>query len=420
MRGARGRGAFRLHVKEKPVSDAPWLTIIGIGEDGVEGLTPGARAIIAGAELIVGGARHLALIGETRAQTLRWPSPIEDALPDIVKKRGRPVVVLASGDPFFYGVGDLLSRHIAAPEMMCLPSLSAFALAAARLMWSQQDCALLSLHGRAFERIAPQLQPGRRLIALSRDGDTPLRVARYLTAQGFGGSTLHVLEHMGGPRERRRSALARDFAFDDIAALNTLGVEIVAAPGARVIPLAPGLPDDWFEHDGQITKRDIRAVTLSALAPQRGDLLWDIGAGSGSICIEWMLADPANRAVAIEADAARAARIARNAAALGVPGLDIVTARAPEGLAALPAPDAVFIGGGATAETLEAAWRALNLGGRIVVNAVTLETQALLFAAHAEKGGELVQLNVARARAVGRFHAFDPAMPVVQWRCARG
>jgi precorrin-6B C5,15-methyltransferase / cobalt-precorrin-6B C5,C15-methyltransferase len=398
------------------VSAAPWLSIVGLGEDGAAGLAPAARRAIAGAELIVGGARHLDLVGDVAAEKLRWPSPIDDALPLLLARRGRPVVVLASGDPFFYGVGDLIARHVPAEEIFCAPTLSAFALAAARLAWSQQDCALVSLHGRAFERLAPQLQPGRRLIALSWDGSTPLRVARFLVERGMGDTPIHVLEHMGGPRERRRAMQARDYALNDVAALNTLALEIVAGADARVIPLSAGLPDDWFEHDGQITKRDIRAVTLSALAPRRGALLWDIGAGSGSVAIEWMLADPANRAVAIEADSSRAERIARNALTLGTPGLDIIVARAPDGLAGLPAPDAVFIGGGASATTLEIAWRALKIGGRLVVNAVTLETQALLFDAQVDKGGELAQIAIAKARAVGRFRGFDPAMPVVQWR----
>jgi precorrin-6Y C5,15-methyltransferase (decarboxylating) len=228
-----------------------------------------------------------------------------------------------------------------------------------------------------------------------------------------------VLEHLGGPHERVREMRARDFAFDDVAALNTLAIEVEAAPGARAIPLTPGLPDEWFEHDGQITKRDIRAVTLAALAPRKGELLWDIGAGSGSVAIEWMLADPANRAIAVERDNERAARIARNAAALGVPGLEIVAGAAPQALSSLPAPDAIFVGGGGDAATLHAAWDALPAYGRIVVNAVTLETQALLATAYAEKGGDLVQLQIARARPVGRYRALEPALPVLQWRMVK-
>ena len=409
------------HVAEGAMSDTPrWLAIIGVGEDGADALTPAAHALIANAALIVGGARHLALIGETRAERLVWPSPLTAAIEAILARRGAPVVALASGDPFFYGVGELLARHVAREEIVCIPSVSAFALAASRLLWSQQECALLSLHGRAFERLTPHLQPGRRVIALSWDETTPARVAAHLAALGMGGSIIHVLEHMGGPRERHRRTRASAFALDDVAALNTIAIEIVAAPGARVIPLTPGLPDDWFEHDGQITKRDIRAVTLAALAPRKGELLWDIGAGSGSIAIEWSLSDPANRAIAIEPAPDRAARIARNAATLGVPCLDIVVAPAPQALVGLAAPNAVFIGGGGDASVLEAAWSALPAHGRIVANAVTLETQALLTQAFTEKGGELVHIQIAKARAIGCFHALDPALPVLQWRAAKG
>lgn len=392
-----------------------WLSIVGIGEDGVEGLTPAARALVASAALIVGGARHLSLIGDARGEKLVWPSPITGALDEIAVRRGTPVVVLASGDPFFFGAGDLLSRHFAGDEILCIPSPSAFALAASRLLWSQQDCALLSLHGRAFERITPHLQPRGKLIVLSWDETTPARVAKHLVSLSMGGSRLHVLEHLGGERERIRCSRADDFSLTDIAALNTIAIEVEAPPGARVIPLAPGLPDEWFENDGQLTKRDIRAVTLAALAPRKGETLWDIGAGSGSISIEWMLADPANKAIAIEANEERAARIARNAASLGVPGLRIVSGRAPQALQGLSVPDAIFIGGGG-ADVLQSAWDALPAHGRIVANAVTLETQAALVRAFEENGGDLVHLQVARARPVGRYHALDPAMAVLQWR----
>ncbi len=392
-----------------------WLSLIGIGEDGE--LSTGARALVDAASLIVGGVRHLALIGETRAEKMQWSSPLNvDA---IVAKRGTPTVVLASGDPFFYGVGELISRHVASEEIHCLPSPSAFSLVASRLCWSQQDCTLLSLHGRAFERVTPHLQPERRLLALSWDGTTPARVAQHLMKLGFGPSVMYVLENLGGPKERIRTARADSFSLVDISPLNTLAIELKAEPTARVIPLTPGLPDDWFEHDGQITKRDIRAVTLATLAPRRGELLWDIGAGSGSVGIEWMLTDPANRAIAIECDPLRAARIARNASNLGTPGLDIVSARAPEGLKGLEAPDAIFIGGGADEAVLEASWAALPEHGRIVVNAVTLQTQTLLAQAFSERGGDLTLIQIARARPVGRFHALDPAMAVTQWRAIK-
>jgi precorrin-6Y C5,15-methyltransferase (decarboxylating) len=398
--------------------NAPWLSLIGLGEDGPDALTPAARALVAQASLIVGGARHLAMI-DAPAERLQWPSPLSDALPRILAQRGKPIVILASGDPFFYGVGDLIARHVAPDEIFCVPAPSAFSLAAARLKWSQQDCALLSLHGRAFERVTPHLQPNARIIALSWDESTPARLARHLVERGMGGSRLHVLERLGGPHERVRDARADAFALNDIAPLNTVAVEVDAGGDAAVIPLAPGLPDEWYEHDGQLTKRDIRTVTLSALAPRKGELLWDVGAGAGSVAIEWMLSDPANRAIAIERDAVRAARIARNALSLGVPDLRVVAGDAPQALAELDTPRAIFIGGGADAATLAAAWNALPRFGRIVANAVTIETQSLLADAYRDNGGELIHLQIAHARPIGRFHALDPAMAVTQWRAIK-
>ena len=312
-----------------------WLAVVGVGEDGIDGLSPAARRLVAQAAFVVGGKRHLALAGPLTAETLIWPSPIENALDAIEAHRGEPVCVLASGDPFFFGVGAMLMRRFAADEMICVPAPSAFALAAARLGWSQQDCALLSLHGRPLEAIIPHLQPDARILALSWDDATPAKVAALLTARGMGRSKLTVCEAMGGPRERIRETQAQGFALENVADLNTIALEVVADRGARVLPRAAGLPDDWFEHDGQITKREIRAMTLSQLAPRRGELLWDVGSGSGSVAIEWMLADPANRAVAIEARHDRAARVARNALTFGVPSLSIVDRRGASGLRGL-------------------------------------------------------------------------------------
>ena len=394
-----------------------WLSIVGVGEDGIDGLSPAARNLVAQAELVVGGERHLALVGPLAAETTVWPSPIEDALTTIEAWRGKPVCVLASGDPFFFGVGTMLMRRFSPSEMTCVPAPSAFALAAGRLGWSQQDCALLSLHGRPLEAVIPHLQPGARILALSWDGTTPERLAALLTARGMGRSHLTVCEAMGGPRERIRASEAQNFTLNDVAALNTIALEVVADRGARVLPQAAGLPDDWFEHDGQISKRDIRAITLSALAPRRGELLWDVGAGAGSVAIEWMLADPANRAVAIEARADRTSSIARNALALGAPDLSVVTGKAPRALEGLPAPDAVFVGGGATTPGLiDRIVDTLRPGGRLVVNAVTLETQAASVEWRASWGGDLVQIAVAHAEPVGRFTGWRAAMPIVQWR----
>jgi precorrin-6Y C5,15-methyltransferase (decarboxylating) len=394
-----------------------WLSIIGIGEDGLAGLSDAALTLIAQASLVVGGRRHLDMVADTvTGETMAWPSPFADGIPPILARRGAPVAVIATGDPFFYGVGSLLANAVPPEEMLCLPGISAFSLAANRLGWALQDCALVTLHGRALERILPALQPNSRVLALSWDATTPRLLADLLVRHGFGEARMTVCEAMGGPSERVRTQTAEDLDLDAIAPLNLVALDIPAVPGARVIPLAPGLPDDWFEHDGQITKRDIRAITLSALAPRRGELLWDIGAGSGSVGIEWMLTHPANRAIAIERDPARAGRIARNAASLGVPDLAIIHGSAPAALAELPAPDAIFIGGGSTgAGVIDTAWAALRPGGRLVVNGVTIETQAELIRRFKTLGGHLSTIQIAHADPVGAFHGMRPAMPVTQW-----
>lgn len=398
-------------------SPGRWLAIVGIGEDGVEALSPAARALIADARVVYGGSRHLKLAdslisGETRA----WPSPLAGALAEIVGLRGTPVAVLASGDPYCFGIGGTLSRHVPAGETIAIPAPSAFSLAAARLGWPLDDIATLSCCGRPVEAILPHLQPGRRLLVLSADGSTPAAIARMLAAHGFGGSTFHLLEALAGPRERVRTSTADDFDLVDVHRLNLVAIEVVARPDARVIPLASGVPDEFFESDGQLTRREIRAVTLSALAPLAGECLWDVGAGSGSISIEWLIRHPANRAVAIERDAERATRAARNAASLGVPRLEIVTGEAPAALSGLPPPDAVFIGGGGQADgVIEVAWQVLRPGGRIVVNSVTLETEARLIEALGTYGGTLTRLSVERLDRIGGRQGFRPAMTVTQW-----
>jgi precorrin-6Y C5,15-methyltransferase (decarboxylating) len=397
----------------------PWLTLIGIGEDGIEGLSVAARRLIAEAELVVGGKRHLALAGAFPGEALAWPSPLTDAFPAILARRGRKVVVLASGDPFCHGVGSTLIGHIGVEEMICLPASSAFSLAAARLGWAQQDCALVSLHGHALERVIRHLQPKARILALSWDGTTPRKLAALLTERGMGRSRLIVCEAMGGRRERLMRVVAEEFAIEAIDPLNTVGIEVEAGTDAKVLPLSCGLPDELFENDGQLTKRDIRAMTLSALSPRKGELLWDIGAGSGSIGIEWMLRHPQNRAVAIEARADRAARIAHNAVALGVPELSVVEGNAPEALAGLPRPDAVFIGGGATEAVLDAAWPKLLNGGRLVVNAVTVETQGLLMRRHGSHGGELTLMQIAQAAPLGSHQTLRPGLPVMRWSATK-
>jgi precorrin-6Y C5,15-methyltransferase (decarboxylating) len=399
------------------VSAQKWLAIVGIGEDGAAGLSDEAKRLIGDAKIVFGGRRHLALAetlikGEGRV----WPTPFDAAMRDVVALRGKKVCVLASGDPFFHGVGATLARHVPAEEMIVVPAPSAFSLAAARLGWALQDVETVSLHGRAIDLIRPLLQPKRRVLALTSDGDGPNAVAALLTSLGFGASKLTVLEALGGPDERIRTTTAQAFDLKDVNQLNVLALELESDREARVLPLTSGRADDLFEHDGQITKREVRAVTLAALDPRRGELLWDIGAGSGSISIEWMLADPAMRAVAIEANAERAARIRRNATAFGVPDLTVIEGAAPNALAGLPAPDAIFVGGGGTDDgVMDAAVAALPSRGRLVANAVTLEMEALLLAQHAALGGELMRIAISRETAIGSMTGWRPAMPVTQW-----
>ena len=392
-----------------------WLSIVGIGEDGIEGLTPIARSLVQAAEMVFGGQRHLVLAAPLiRGVARPWRSPFERAVEEVLAQRGRQVCVLASGDPFVYGVGSVLLRHVDPRETVTVPALSTFSLAAARLGWALPETTQLSLHGRALDLVRPHLQPGARVLALTSDGEGPAALARLLGDTGFGTSRMTVLEALGGPRERLRATTAAGFDLGDVEPLNIVAIEVEAAPGARVLARTSGLPDELFEHDGQITKREIRAMTLAALSPRRGELLWDVGAGAGSVAIEWMLADPSLRAIAIEARSDRVARIRRNAVALGVPGLDVIEGVAPAALAGLAQPDALFIGGGA-AGALDAAVAALRSGGRLVVNAVTVETEALLMARHATLGGELTRVAIARVEPMGGMQAWRPALPVTQW-----
>lgn len=398
-------------------SSRRWLSIVGIGEDGVEGLSPGARSLIENAEIVFGGARHLALAAPLiRGQAKPWPTPFSLAVGEVIGLRGRQICVLASGDPYFYGVGSTLAAHVSPDETWVIPAPSAFSLAAARMGWSIPETVLVSVHGRVLDRIRPHLHPGARILALTSDADGPAALARLLTHLGFAQSQVTVLEALGGTHERVRTVRAGSFDLTGIAALNIVAINVAADPGARILAYTPGLADDMFEHDGQITKREIRAVTLSALAPKRGELLWDVGAGSGSVSIEWMLADPSLRAVAIEARAGRAAGISRNAAAFGVPDLSVVEGAAPEALAGLDAPDAIFLGGGASADgVLERCIGALRSRGRLVANAVTLETESELIAQHATRGGALTRIAVSRADRVGTKTGWRSAMPVTQW-----
>ncbi|RCS24387.1 precorrin-6y C5,15-methyltransferase (decarboxylating) subunit CbiE [Phyllobacterium salinisoli] len=392
----------------------PWLTIIGIGEDGVEGLGRAAREALAAAVVIFGGRRHLDFLDDgIRGTRVPWPTPFSLGIDMIASHRGEAVVVLASGDPLFYGMGATLTRHIPVQEMRILPFPSSFSLAAARMAWPLQDVTLLSVHGRPLEIIHAHIQPGNRLLILSNDGETPADMARLLKARGFGESRLTVLEHLGGPRERRFEGTASGWAHERAADLNVLAVECRGEAEAMAYPLLAGLPDDAFENDGQLTKRDVRAATLARLAPMPRALLWDVGAGCGSIGIEWMRAHPTCRAIAIEAHAGRQAMIERNRLALGVPGLELVGGEAPAALQGLEAPDAVFIGGGFTDEGVaEACWRSLKPGGRFVANAVTIQSEAMLVQWQKQVGGELTRLSMAQAGPLGGFDVWRQALPV--------
>lgn len=397
--------------------EKPWLSIVGIGEDGLDGLGKNALRAIEAAEVVFGGKRHLELAAAAvRGEARPWPVPFDVEMSDVLALRGRRICVLASGDPFFYGVGVTLLRRIPSKETICYPAPSAFSLAAARLGWALQSTECVSLHGRSIDFLRPHLHAGARIIALTSDERDPALIAELLSESGFGQSEFLLLEALGGERERRRQVKAADFTFEEIDPLNLVAIDVVADADARILAFTHGLDDSLFEHDGQITKREIRAVTLSSLAPRRGELLWDIGAGSGSIGIEWMLSHPSLRAIAIEQHSERAERITRNADACGVPGLEVMIGLAPGALEGLPEPDAIFIGGGGS-ETgvLEAAMDALKPGGRLVANAVTLEMEAVLLAAQAKFGGSMIRLEVSRAGAVGAMSGWRPAMPVTQW-----
>ena len=392
-----------------------WLSVVGIGEDGLAGLSPAARALIETAEFLVGGERHLAMAPPGPAERIRWVRPLADTLNTIEQCRGRRVTVLASGDPLWYGVGVLLAHHFNPEEMTILPHAGAFSLAAARLGWAIADCGCLSLHGRPLDSLRLHLAPGRRLLALAEDGETPGRVARLLAECGWGGSRLTVFEHLGGSREAGHSATAAEWGERLMADLNTIALECEPGPDARPLSRLAGLPDDAFEHDGQLTKREVRAVTLAALAPVYGETLWDIGAGCGSIAIEWLRAAEGSAAVAVERDPARAAMIARNAAALGVPALQIVVGTAPHALPAGPMPEAIFVGGGiGDPGLLPALWARLPPGGRLVANVVSTEGEGALLTWQAEYGGTLTRIAVSRAEPLGQHQAWRPLLPVTQ------
>lgn len=400
-----------------------WLWVVGIDEDGWDGLNAEARQAVAAAEVLYGGARHLELVPEAAYAGVRvpWPSPMAPALEKILgEERGvRRITVLASGDPMFYGVGVTLTRELAAGEFRVIPQVSSFSLACARLGWAVAETSVVSLVSRPIEQMHRYLYAGQRMVVLSETGSSPVEVAAFLTAAGFGESQMILLENLGGPSERVSMGIAAEWVGGASSDLNVVGIFCVRAKG-EALPLIPGLPDDAFETDGQLTKREVRAVTLARLAPTPGELLWDVGAGTGTIGMEWMRVHPGCACVAFEQQVERAARIRRNAAQLGVPGLKVVEGRAPGSFVGLAAPDAIFMGGGVGDEELfGACWAALRSRGRLVANAVTIESEAALIMRHARLGGDLMRMQIARAEPVGGLHGWRPMMPITQWTVTR-
>lgn len=393
---------------------APWLDIIGIGEDGLDGLSPAALEALRKAEVILGGDRHHRLAPDMTGRRISWPSPFNAMIDEITSHRGRAMAVLVTGDPLWYSVGARIARAIPGDEIRFHPQLSAFQLAAVRLGWSLADCDTLTVHGRADSQIVPHVSPNNRLLILTQNGDTPKDVAEILDRMGYGDSRLVVLAAMGGANEQRIEGIAARFDTE-VPDFHLLAVECRAGAQALVFPRAGGLPDSAFVHDGKMTKQDVRAATLAKLAPFPDALLWDVGAGCGSVGIEWMRAARSARCIAIEPQEKRLAMIRKNARLLGAEKIDIVEASAPEALDGLPTPDAVFIGGGMSEATFQACWSALRPGGRLVANAVTLESEALLLDLHRREGGDLTRIAVSKAESVGPFRGWRNAMPVTQW-----
>lgn len=392
----------------------PWLHIVGVGETGLDSLSPASRGVVEAAEVVVASGRLHSRCPGLNGDRVTWPSPFDALIDTISGLRGRRVAVLATGDPLWFSVGARIGRGIDPSEIIYHPQVSAFQLAASRMGWSLADTELLTAHGRPPEQILPFVAPDARLLVLTRDGDTPCEIARLLSDRGYGDSAMTVLAHLGGPDEARIDGTARHWS-GRAPDFHTLAIDCLAEPEAQVLARTPGLPDDLFDHDGKMTKREVRAVTVSRLMPMRGAMLWDIGSGAGSVAIEWMRAARDARAIGIEPLDDRRAMAGANALALGVPGLRLVAGRAPDAMAGLPAPDAVFIGGGLSDEVAEAALSALRPHGRLVANAVTLESEAALRAMHIRFGGDLIRLAVERARPVGPYTGWKPLMTVTQW-----
>ena len=391
----------------------PWLHIVGIGEDGVDGLSVEARKLVGEAEVIVGGDRHHNLAPNVTAERIAWPSPFDAMIEEIRGHKGRRVVVLVTGDPLWYSVGAKILKGIAREEIVFHPQLSAFQFGSCRMGWSLADVETLTVHGRAAEQIVPWFAPDVRMLLLTKDATSPGAVAKLLTERGYGPSKLTVLAALGGPNEAQFEGVADSWNLE-VPDFHLLAVECIAGPDAQVLPRT-GLPDDAFFHDGKITKRTARALALAKLVPVRDGVLWDLGCGCGSVAIEWMRAGREALAIGIEPQEKRRAMAEENAVKLGAPKLRLVDGTAPEALTGLPEPDAVFIGGGISRVAIEVCLDALKPHGRLVGHAVTLESEAVLLDVYAQYGGELQRISVETAEPVGPFKGWKPSMPVTQW-----
>ncbi|MGI9353003.1 MAG: precorrin-6y C5,15-methyltransferase (decarboxylating) subunit CbiE [Rhizobiaceae bacterium] len=395
----------------------PWLTIVGLGEDGPDGLAPASQKAIDSAEVVIGPERHLSLLVDCNAECIAWPIPFVDGIPKLLDHRGRNVVVLVSGDPFWFGAGSVLARELESDEWRALPAPSTFSLAAAKLGWPIENTIQLGLHAAPYSRLRPHLGKSVKAVVTVRDGDAVSELASWLNKCGFGETVLSVMESLGGPTERVRKNTAKDFNLSDVRHPVIVGLD-VAGNGVRICQ-SGGLEDGLFDHDGQITKRPIRALTLSALAPKPGEILWDLGAGSGSIAIEWLLSSPTTTAIAVEMNEERAKRIRSNADSLGVDRLEVIEGQLPEIVHELENPDVVFIGGGLSAELVEVIWQKLQPGTRVVANAVTLESESELAKAQEKYGGELMRIELAESNPLGSKRGWKSSYPIVQWSVIR-
>ncbi len=397
-----------------------WIDVIGIGEDGYDGLSGQARDALEEADIVIGGSRHHGLAPHLEAERVEWPSPFSEAIGSIKEMAGRRVALLVTGDPLWYSAGALLLRHMPAGEIRFHPQLSAFQLACARMRWSLADVETLTAHGRPVEQLLPYVYPGSRLIVLTAGSEAPGEIGRMLDRDGYGESQLTVLGSLGGKSESSRTETARHWAegvrAEEVPSFHTLCIECMADNSTKVLPRGPGLPDNAFESDGNFTKRELRVLALAALAPRPRELLWDVGSGAGSISIEWMRAARDALAIGIEPKQSRRETAKRNAERLGAPRLQLVAGRAPDAFSELPDPDAVFIGGGLSCEAARLAVERVKPFGRVVAHAVTLESEGRLARMHQECGGELTRISVSRARPVGTLRGWDALMPVTQWR----